>query len=138
MRTITVFDTTRHHIYLRCRLLTSNYESLGFVGILDTGASKTELSTLFLISAKILKVEQMKPRNIRTHQETQKIGKIVLPTVEICGQTLSNFEIFVSQFDSSWGGIDALIGLDFFRYFRVTIDYSKGEILTEKFIDKTR
>ncbi len=43
----------------------------------------------------------------------------------------SNFlKVYVSHFEKSWG-IKALIGLDFFRYFRVTIDYKAGHLITE-------
>jgi hypothetical protein len=31
-------------------------------------------------------------------------------------------------------GVDALVGLDFFKQFRVTIDYKAGQIITEPFI----
>jgi hypothetical protein len=36
----------------------------------------------------------------------------------------------VSRFDPAWG-IGALIGLDFFRRFKVTIDYGKAVLVCE-------
>jgi hypothetical protein len=56
-------------------------------------------------------------------------GKIILPHLQICGHTIDQLEIFVSHFEKSWG-IDALIGLDFLRRFKVEIDFSKGIITT--------
>jgi len=53
-----------------------------------------------------------------------------LPQVEICGRHFDLLEVFVSKLDESWG-IDALIGLDFFRKFRVTVDYQIGFLITE-------
>lgn len=37
-----------------------------------------------------------------------------------------------TSFEKHWG-VDALIGLDFFRKFRVTIDYQAGQIITEPY-----
>lgn len=45
-------------------------------------------------------------------------------------QLLKNNVVFVSQFAESWG-IDALIGLDFFRKYVVEIDYSRGILITK-------
>lgn len=59
--------------------------------------------------------------------QTQKYGKIILPHIQVCGHTIEKLEVFVSHFEKSWG-IDALIGLDFLRQFKVEIDYSKGII----------
>lgn len=132
MRTITAFDTKAHHIYLRGNLFFHENLSRRFKAVLDTGASKTEFSTDFLIASKILTLEQIQASNIRPHQETQKIGKILIPCFEVCGQKIENFEVFVSHFESFWA-MDALIGLDFFRKFRVSIDCSKGELVTEEF-----
>lgn len=50
--------------------------------------------------------------------------------VTVCGYTINHYEVFAFRFDESWG-IDALIGLDFFRRFRVTIDYKLGHLITE-------
>ncbi len=132
MQTITVFDTSQHHVNLRGHLHFINGLSLGFKGVLDTGASKTELSVNFLIASNILTSEKIKKMNLEHDQESQKIGKIKLSQLDICGQSLSDFEVFVSHFSPHWG-IDALIGLDFFKKFRVTVDYSVGHIVTEPF-----
>jgi hypothetical protein len=70
--------------------------------------------------------------NIKQGLQTQKYNKISLPSVEICGHKINNFEVFVSRFEESWG-VDALIGLDFFRRFIVTVDFSKGLIITNHF-----
>ncbi len=57
--------------------------------------------------------------------QTQKYGSLVLPHLSVCGQTMTQVEINISRFEKSWG-IYALIGLDFFRRFSVTIDYERG------------
>ena len=55
----------------------------------------------------------------------------MLPSITICGQTIENLEVMVSRFDPAWG-IAALIGLDFFRRFKVTIDYGSGQLVCER------
>lgn len=63
--------------------------------------------------------------------ETQKYASIILPKITICGHLLKQHTVFVSRFDDSWG-IDALIGLDFFRMYNVEIDYSQGVVVSTK------
>jgi hypothetical protein len=69
---------------------------------------------------------------IPTGLQTHKYGKLTVPSVKICGHEITAFEVIVSSFEASWG-IDALIGLDFFRRFLITIDYSKGVLITEPY-----
>jgi hypothetical protein len=59
-----------------------------------------------------------------------------LPSVIICGHKTECFDVFVSRFEKSWG-IDALIGLDFFRRFMITVDYSNGFLITEPYTEVT-
>jgi hypothetical protein len=67
---------------------------------------------------------------IKPELETQKYAKILLPSITICGHTIDDFKVMVSRFDPAWG-IAALIGLDFFRRFKVTIDYGEGVLVSE-------
>jgi len=67
---------------------------------------------------------------IKPGLETQKYARILLPSLTICGHTLDDFKVMVSRFDPDWG-IAALIGLDFFRRFRVMIDYGQGALVCE-------
>lgn len=103
----------------------------GFDGVIDTGAPKTEFNDAFLKYAGFASSSQSQV-SIKPGLQTQKYAKITLPLVRMCGQDIENFEVMVSRFDSSWG-IAALIGLDFFRMFRVTIDYKAGQIVTEPY-----
>lgn len=68
--------------------------------------------------------------DIQPGLQSQKYGKINIPLIEICNHQLIEFEVFVSTFESSWG-IDALIGLDFFRRFVLTIDYDNGLLIAQ-------
>ncbi|MCP4416838.1 MAG: hypothetical protein GY805_09460, partial [Chloroflexi bacterium] len=83
--------------------------------ILDTGAPATEFSDQFLTYAGFLDATN-ENINVKPGLQTQKYGMIDLPSVIICGHRIDHFEVFISHFEPSWG-IDALIGLDFFRRF---------------------
>ncbi len=129
MPKITAFDSAKPHIYTPLQI-TGRRGTVLFNAILDTGAPYTELSDRSLARAGF----QDSPANVtlRDFQETQKHPRIRLPVVEILGQHLHDWIVYVSRFDETWG-IDALIGLDFFRRFRTTIDYEQGEIVVESF-----
>lgn len=99
--------------------------------LLDTGAPSSEFSDKALQFAGLLDA----PREevvIKEGMQTQKYGRLVLPQIEICSHRLENLRVYVSRFEESWG-IDALIGLDFFRQIKVTIDYQRGHLVTEPY-----
>ena len=129
-RTVTSFDTGKHHIHLELTITDFKGLKHSVSGILDTGASKTEFSDLFLIHTGF--IQSAGEAKIRPGLQTQKYGKISLPSMIICGHEIHDMEIFVSHFETSWG-IDALIGLDFFRRFLVTIDYLSGNLIVEPY-----
>lgn len=124
----TAFDITRHHIHLELIVADATGTLHSVAAILDTGAPGTEFSDQFLTYAGFLAAPD-ENINIQSGLQTQKYGVIKLPWVVICGHRISNFEVFVSHFEPSWG-IDALIGLDFFRRFLVTIDFANGNLIT--------
>ena len=127
----TAFDIDRHHIYMELVVTDANGTLRSVAAILDTGAPGTEFSDQFLTYAGFLD-EANENINVKSGLQTQKYGMIELPTVFICGHRIDHFEIFVSHFEPSWG-IDALIGLDFFRRFLVTIDYENGVLITSPY-----
>jgi hypothetical protein len=122
------FDTQKQHIHAMMRIKGSAGREVSFTAIVDTGAPFTELSDRSL--ARVGYSVSHVPVHSKEFQETQKYSKIRLPAVQTLGQSLENWIVYVSRFDESWG-IDALIGLDFLRHFRITIDYHKGQIITE-------
>jgi hypothetical protein len=69
-------------------------------------------------------ISKTKPAIIKTGLQSQKYDKIIIPQLQVCGHSIENLEVFVSHFENSWG-IDALIGLDFLRRYKVEIDYKK-------------
>jgi hypothetical protein len=124
----TSFDIHKNHIHLDFFIQDLNGVKHSVAGILDTGAPRTEFSDDFLIHTGFIntKNEQIE---LKEGLQTQKYGLVEIPLINICNHQIISFEVFVSHFESSWG-IDALIGLDFFRLFSVTIDYQKGNIIT--------
>lgn len=131
MRRTTAFDTTKHHIHLSPIIVDGNGITQVFRAILDTGAPRSEFSDRFLRTIKILSAAGLPNARIPAGLQTAKYSTVILQHMECLGQTLKAFPVIVSRFNESWG-IDALIGLDFFRKFRVTIDYARGLINTEQ------
>ncbi|HCU25341.1 MAG TPA: hypothetical protein DF383_10000 [Deltaproteobacteria bacterium] len=128
-RTITPFDTTRPHIHVRFYVIDLKGSHHSLDGILDTGAPRSEFSDKFLSFAGFIK-NPPADISMKSGLQTQKYGKVILPSVEIFGRKISDFEVFASRFEKEWG-IDALIGLDFIRRFEVTISYRHAAIVTE-------
>ncbi|OGQ22866.1 MAG: hypothetical protein A3I05_01710 [Deltaproteobacteria bacterium RIFCSPLOWO2_02_FULL_44_10] len=128
--TITTFNTKKHHIHIEFYVFDRSGIKRALDGVIDTGAPRTEFSDEFLEYANFIESSNKEIR-IKPGLQTQKYGKIVLPSIEICGHEIKNFQVFASRFEKEWG-IDALIGLDFFRQFDVTISYNRGCIITEK------
>ncbi len=127
---VTIFDTTKHHIYVEFYVTDPNGVPRTAVGVLDTGAPRTEFSDRFLDYGNFIDIS--KQIQIKPKLQTQKHAKIIISELEIFTHKIKNMEVFISSFDSSWG-IDALIGLDFFRQFKVTIDYKEGVIVSEAY-----
>jgi len=127
--TETVFDIERHHIHLEVIVINEKGIEYSVDAILDTGAPRTEFSDQFLMFTGFIDFidESVKPDG---NLQSKKYSKTEMPVVNICNQRLENLEVLVSSFEDSWG-IDALIGLDFFRIFKIEIDYSRGIIITE-------
>jgi hypothetical protein len=112
-----------------------SHKHLEFDAILDTGAPMTEFSDKALRYAGVL--DNVKNGvTLKDGLQTQKYATVILPHAQICGHEIENLKVFVSHFEKSWG-IDALIGLDFFRRYCVTIDYQKGVLITESNFSKS-
>lgn len=129
MQTTTTFNTAGRYIIIPIFVTTAAARRQQFRAILDTGAPRTELSDEALRYA-ISDVEPKRDVEIKEGLQTQKYADVVLPKVEICSQAIEDLNVYVSRFEKSWG-IDALIGLDFFRKFEVKINYKLGTITTE-------
>lgn len=127
MPNITIFDPRHRYILFPIFVTTPGGEPHEFEALLDTGAPATEFSDEALQFVGLLQVT--KEVSLKPGLQTQKYGKVVVPRIEICSHPIENLEVYVSHFEKSWG-VDALIGLDFFRRFRTTVDYGAGQILT--------
>ncbi|OGQ04452.1 MAG: hypothetical protein A2W61_08675 [Deltaproteobacteria bacterium RIFCSPLOWO2_01_44_7] len=129
MLNITIFDPRQRYILFPVFVTTKDGKPHEFDALLDTGAPATEFSDEALKYVGLLK-EAKENVKLKPGLQTQKYDRIVLPQVEICAHPISDLEVYVSHFEKSWG-IKALIGLDFFRKFRVTVDYKVGHLITE-------
>lgn len=131
MPNFTTFDPDERYIHLRILVKGKDGKLQDFLALLDTGAPVTEFSDETLQYIGFLEKTKQEVE-LKHGLQTQKYGKVVLHYIEICSHFINDLEVYVSHFEKSWG-IKALIGLDFFRRFRVTIDYRAGHIITEPF-----
>jgi len=131
MHNYTIFDPDQKYIILPIFVSDKNGEEHLLKAILDTGAPTTEFSDEALEFLGFLD-RTKHDVELKRGLQTQKYGRITISHMDICSHHIDNLEVFVSHFEKSWG-IDALIGLDFFRKFRTTIDYKKGAVITEIF-----
>lgn len=131
MKNTTTFDPQSRYIILPIFVSAADHSRYKFKAILDTGAPSTEFSDEVLQYLGFLDNVKYNIK-LKGGLQTQKYGKIVLPHLDICSHSVNNLEVYVSHFEKTWG-IKALIGLDFFRRFRATIDYQLGQIITEPY-----
>jgi predicted aspartyl protease len=132
MQNFTRFDTSDHHIYVASRLVDWHGVTHAFRAIVDTGAPVTEFSDEFLASIGLIKADDLKAADVSAFEQTKRYAKLTLPKIDCLGQSMENVNIRVSRFAEGWG-VDALIGLDFFRQFQVTVNYRNGQIITEPY-----
>lgn len=128
MPNITIFDPKDRYILFSVFVTAGDGKKYEVGALLDSGAPITEFSDEALQFIGLLKGK--KDVSLKPGLQTQKYGKIVIPQIEICSHTIDSLKVYVSHFDKSWG-IDVLVGLDFFRRFRTTIDYQAARIVTE-------
>jgi len=131
MPNITPFDPKAHHIRFVGSMTSSDGVEYEFRAILDTGAPWTEFSDQFLHAiGMITEIDQAV--STKSGLQTQKYDRLIVPHVIVCGHDMHELSVSVSHFENHWG-IDALVGLDFFKMFRTTIDYKAGQIITEAY-----
>ncbi|MBI4211003.1 MAG: retroviral-like aspartic protease family protein [Deltaproteobacteria bacterium] len=136
MQNVTVFDQSARYIFLPLLITGKNGEPFEFDAILDTGAPKTEFSDQALQRAGFLEKADNEV-TLTPGLSTQKYGQMIIPHLEVCSQQMKDLHVYVSHFEKSWG-IDALIGLDFFRRFKVTVNYCSPLPLPEKLPGKDK
>lgn len=129
MPTVTTFNTQERYIRIYIYVTGKDGKKDHFRALVDTGAPRTEFSDTALVHTGLMPATKQGVA-LKPGLQTQKYADIILPEVEICGQTIRNLPVYVSRFEESWA-LDALVGLDFFRRFRVTIDYKAGQITLE-------
>jgi predicted aspartyl protease len=131
MPNVTIFNPKARYILIPIFVTNFDGKRRKFDALLDTGAPASEFSDEALqFAGLITKTDQ--DITLKSGLQTQKYAYVVLPKVEVCSHEMEDLKVYVSHFEESWG-IEALIGLDFFRQFRTTIDYQIGKLMTEAY-----
>jgi predicted aspartyl protease len=94
---------------------------------LDTGATITMINTAILVS--IGYDPAVAPDRVRmtTASGIEYIPRLPADRIEVLGQNRRNFPIVTHTLPPT-ASIDGLLGLDFFRDRRLTLDFRKGRI----------
>lgn len=94
---------------------------------LDTGASTTTLSLTLLRLAGYIPEASLEQIRIVTGSGAQLVPRLTLDRIEALGQTQTNLPVLGHTLPPSVT-VDGLLGLDFLRGRRLTIDFRAGRI----------
>lgn len=123
-KSVIPFELKKHPIFIKCRL---NNSLKKYTFILDTGA-------LTFVSLQVAK--ELKLRNVMKIQahgsagKTEAINLVQLKSVVVGNAQVADITAAVFDFSEKIGAnIDGILGSNFLKFFQVTIDYQKNEIL---------
>ena len=98
--------------------------------VFDPGCAITLINTSQMDVLGYSAREDMIKKSTLTGAAGESRGYIIkIPTFTCMNQTLANFEIACLDLDSSLG-VSGLLGMNFFKHFRMDIDFSNGIIHT--------
>jgi predicted aspartyl protease len=94
---------------------------------LDTGATSTMINTAVLVS--IGYDPALSPDRVRmtTASGIEYVPRLPIARIAVLGQERQNFPIITHTLPPT-ASIDGLLGLDFFRGHRLTLDFRRGRI----------
>jgi predicted aspartyl protease len=94
---------------------------------LDTGATSTLINVASLVAAGYDPLANAKRIQITTGSGIEYAAAIRVSAIRILGKRATNFPLLAHSLPPS-AGVDGLIGLDFFRGEKLTIDFVAGTI----------
>ena len=96
---------------------------------LDTGASVTSIGLKPLILAGI-DTENSTFTTFGNATKSHYVPMVMLRPLTFGNEIISNFEVLAYSLPEAHG-IDGVLGLDFLRHFKVTLDFGKGRLTLE-------
>jgi aspartyl protease family protein len=94
---------------------------------LDTGATLTTLSAAVLVTVGYDPAASPTRVRVTTGSGVEYVPSMVIAQIEALGQQRTNFPVLCHTLPPS-AAIDGLLGLDFLRNHRLTIDFRTGRI----------
>jgi predicted aspartyl protease len=94
---------------------------------LDTGATGTVVNVWMLVAVGYDPVLVPDRIQVTTASGVEFVPRIILNKLEALGQERTGFPVLCHTLPPSTG-VDGLLGLDFFRGQRLTIDFSNGQL----------
>lgn len=97
---------------------------------LDTGAMDSMVNAAMLVYAGYNAVTHTERVQLTTGSGVEYVPRIVLNEIEALGLSRQNYPILCHTLPPS-ATVDGVLGLDFFRGYKLTIDFRKGIVRVE-------
>jgi len=119
-----LFEPEKGHIFVPVRCVESGVVH-EFTLVLDTGSTHTLVDRTALEYLGFSADENSPLRRIITGSDIVSAPTIVLPNLEIEGIRKEDFPVVAFNFPKE-AGINGVLGLDFFRGTKLTLDFKEG------------
>jgi predicted aspartyl protease len=120
------FDPAANSIILPVTLV-GPLRSLDVSLVLDTGAVQTLIAESLLKAIGYDPAAAPKTKSIITASGVVSVPEITIGSIEALGKSRNDFAVIAHTLPPS-AGVDGLLGVDFFRGERLTIDFANGYV----------
>lgn len=97
--------------------------------VLDTGASFVVLPWKLAVAIG-LQIDPEKTIQTTTATTLETVPKVIIPEISVLGKKVRMVEAIIKDLPPE-APVDGLLGLSFLKNFKLTIDFSKGELILE-------
>jgi predicted aspartyl protease len=97
---------------------------------LDTGATRTILSSAVLVLPGYDPAAAIERVRVTTGSGMEYVASVTVTRIEALGQERTGFPLLCHTLPPS-AGVDGLLGLDFLRGWRLTVDFRAGRVAVE-------
>ena len=122
----TYFNPAENHIAVLARLFGPKGDSTARL-VLDTGASRTLVNRDIVERLGYSLSADLPTARVATGSRIENMPMLVVSRIAALGRDLTNLEVLCHNLPAGTT-IDGLLGLDFFRNQRLTIDFREGLI----------
>jgi len=125
--TVKLFNPNAPLLIFKC-IIQGESKVLARMG-LDTGASHTIIGLEPLRSAGI-NIDDASYATFGDATKSHYTPEVKLHSITLGNETITNFKVFAYSLPEAYG-IEGVLGLDFLRHFKVTLDFGSGRLTLE-------